>query len=145
VTLEEDDATAMRVIFYVLHHQNDKISTSIVPAAVLNIAVASDKYMLTVALACAGSALTSRHYDHTQGSGHLMTAAFLFRNPHSFRHQSSLAVLSYKGSYLDWLKDDNIRTFLPHKALCKSLDDIFPCHPTSRLYVLTLLHQQPYR
>ncbi|OIW22504.1 btb/poz-like protein [Coniochaeta ligniaria NRRL 30616] len=120
VTLEEDEAESMRTIFYVLHHRNDQVSKEMTAAFVLDLAIASDKYDLGVALWYANTKwLDAAPVHNIVQAGYMLTAAFLFGNADKFEHRSLRMVLYYVESYLELLKDDKISQFLPFKAICK--------------------------
>jgi hypothetical protein len=122
VTLEEDDAEALMIVFYILHHRNEQVPEELSAESILKIAIASDKYDFAVALRFA-----SAHWlGHTNGSsmigiGYLVTAAFLFGMANDFKRESRILMYSFAGSYLQLLKDDKIAQFLPFEAICEWL------------------------
>ncbi|KAH8901877.1 hypothetical protein BR93DRAFT_932708 [Coniochaeta sp. PMI_546] len=120
IPLEEDDASALRTILCVLHHSNTEMpdSATLTPTEILNIAVASDKYDLAVALKYASAQwLKPRDGLGLMDMGRLMTADFLLEDTHMFAAQTVELMLHWNGSYLDLLDDDTIAQFLPFKAI----------------------------
>lgn len=121
ISLEEDDASALRTILCVLHHSNTEVpdSATLTPTEILNIAVTSDKYDLAVALKYASAQwLKPRDGLDLMDMGRLMTADFLLEDTHMFAAQTVELMLHWNGSYLDLFDDDTIAQFLPFKAIC---------------------------
>lgn len=50
ILLVEDNADALRILCFVIHHRNDDVPQSLSPNEVLQIAIEADKYDLTAAL-----------------------------------------------------------------------------------------------
>ncbi|KAB5529047.1 hypothetical protein GE09DRAFT_1253334, partial [Coniochaeta sp. 2T2.1] len=118
VTLEEDDAEAMRTIFCVLHFRDDLVPNKLAPEKVIDIAIECDKYDMTSALR-----YTSAMWLETTSpwtiveAGFILTAAFLFGNDEKFKICSRKLLLFYPQSYLGLLKEDKIGPFLPFTAV----------------------------
>lgn len=119
VTLEEDDADAMLAILYVLHHRNDRVPRDLEPAALIRIAIVSDKYDLAVALQYASERWLVARSENMVDAGYGLTAAFLLGNAGQFKELGRWMMLHCKESYLDLFKEDAIAQFLPFKALCE--------------------------
>lgn len=117
--LEEDDAEAMRTIFYVLHHRNDQVSEDLSAESVLDLAIACDKYDLHVALQYAIEKWLPAGSSSMTEAGYGLTAALFFDHPTSFETLSRSMMRSYEASYLELLKKDKIAQFLPFRTICK--------------------------
>lgn len=121
IPLEEDDASAFRIILCVLHHHNAEVpdSEGLSPTEVLNIAVAADKYDLAVALKFAATEwLKPKKGLDLMDMGRLMTAALLLQDARMFAEQAMDLVLQWSGSYMALLDDAIINQFLPFKSVC---------------------------
>lgn len=87
IPLKEDDASALRTIFCVLHHRNTDVPDpdTLTPKEIVDIAIESDKYDLAVALKYVVPLwLKPRQSPDLLEMGHLMTAALLFENTQLF-------------------------------------------------------------
>ncbi|OIW22505.1 hypothetical protein CONLIGDRAFT_638285 [Coniochaeta ligniaria NRRL 30616] len=119
IPLEEDDASALRTIFCVLHHRNTEVpdSEALTPTEILNIAIASDKYDLAVALKYVSALwLKPKRGLDLMDMGRLMTAALLLEDSRMFAAQTLELILQWHGSYLGLLDDAVIAQFVPFKA-----------------------------
>ncbi|KAB5531432.1 hypothetical protein GE09DRAFT_1228231 [Coniochaeta sp. 2T2.1] len=120
IPLEEDDADALRTIFFVLHHRNREVpaSSTLTPSDILNIAVMSDKYDLAVALEYVRLQwLKPREGLDLLDIGRLATAALLMGDSRMFVAHTMELMLNWEGPYLELLDDEAIGQFLPFKAV----------------------------
>lgn len=119
VQLDEDDAGALHTICCVVHHRNNDLPQVITPLEVLQIAIAADKYDLSVALRFASAQwLQSKgDLDKTE-MGCLLAAAFLFGDTEMFEAHSLALILNYEGSYMEFIADQTLSQALPYEAVC---------------------------
>ena len=118
VALPEDDPFAIFVICCVVHHCNDKVPDSLAPQQLLEVAIAADKYDLSVALKYARPAWLNT----AKGSGpelplvrdgYHLAAAFAFKDPERFAKISFSLMVNHCGSYMALYKEEAIRNTLP--------------------------------
>ncbi|KAK8080121.1 hypothetical protein PG997_007939 [Apiospora hydei] len=114
VELVEDDADAMYAICCVIHHRNDLAPKAISPQQVLQIAIAADKYDLSVALAYARAQwLRSRDIADPTTLAYLMAAARWFDDEPAFIKCGRALVLRCVGSYARLMDDEVLSQMLP--------------------------------
>ena len=119
VSLEEDNPESLRIICNVIHHQNDNVPDKPPPEQVLEIAIETDKYDLTVAMRYAAAQWLERSDTlSTIETGYLMASAFLFDDADRFATHTLELVLNHTGPYLQLLDDGRISQVLPWKTLC---------------------------
>jgi len=121
IPLKEDDASALRTIFCVLHHRNTDVPDpdTLTPKEIVDIAIESDKYDLAVALKYVVPLwLKPRQSPDLLEMGRFMTAALLFQNTQSFAAQTLDLIVHGDGSYMGLLDDESISQFVPFKAIC---------------------------
>jgi hypothetical protein len=121
-SLPEDDAEAMRIICCVIHHRNDLVPRYLEPKSILRIAIGVDKYDLKIAFQSAGSELLKPwclEWDGLDDAGYLLAASFLFDSLDKFGVYTETLVLNHTQSYLDIMKDELVRQFLPFEICCK--------------------------
>ncbi|KAB5529044.1 hypothetical protein GE09DRAFT_974652 [Coniochaeta sp. 2T2.1] len=92
IPVEEDDADALRTIFFVLHHRNREVpaSSTLTPTDIISIAV-------------------------------MATAALLMGDSRMFVAHTLELMLNWEGPYLELLDDEVIGQFLPFKAVCDDI------------------------
>ena len=119
VSLKEDDANALRIIFLVLHHRNTDMEQNLTTIQTFKIAVASDKYDLTVALKHA-----STQWLKVMGGlsflemGHLLAAAFLFKDTHAFASHTLQIMLHSNDDYSELRRSTAFRELIPFEVIC---------------------------
>jgi len=121
VCLEEDDAEAMRIICYVIHHRINDVPQTLSPELIFRIAIGADKYDLAVALGLASSLWLGRVYPMTQDMSdtrYSMLSAYLFRNADVFARHTLSLVLHFTGPYLGLLDDERVGQSIPWKTFC---------------------------
>jgi len=120
IILVEDDAEALRIICCVIHHRNDDVPQTLTPEQVLQIAIAADKYNLTVALRYAiAQWLKYSDIPKMADMGYLMVSALLFSDRDAFANNTLALVLYYTSPYLELFEDEKISQFIPYKMICK--------------------------
>ncbi|KAK8059867.1 hypothetical protein PG996_009797 [Apiospora saccharicola] len=116
VPLAEDDPDALYAIMCVIHHRNDLVPAEISPQELLQIAIAADKYDLSVALTFARAQWLQHQSKDIAVSKYmacLMAAAFLFDNQSNFIEYGQALMLRHAGSYMLRLNDKALRQALP--------------------------------
>ncbi|KEZ42266.1 hypothetical protein SAPIO_CDS6125 [Scedosporium apiospermum] len=109
IRLDEDDADALHTIFCVIHHRNDVVPQDITPLEFLQIAIATDKYDLGIALkyAIAQWQQPQGSLDKT-GAGYLMAAAYALGDSEMFVERTLALILDYEESYYEFLENEMI-------------------------------------
>lgn len=123
VTLDEDNADALRVICCIIHFRNDHVPKSPEPIELFHIAIAADKYGFNLALEFImiqwfKSRPSQDDLDYLD-MGHLLTAAFLFGDTNLFAARTMELIIGYSGSYLDFPEWKVINRIVPWKIFCK--------------------------
>ncbi|RFU34189.1 hypothetical protein B7463_g2175, partial [Scytalidium lignicola] len=100
ILLPEDNATALKFICAIIHHQYEMVPQTLAAGDVLGIAVTADKYDCVKALT-----LASRNWlqpgENKAGDLMLLTAAaYLFQNARAFKEITKAMILNYGGPYL---------------------------------------------
>jgi hypothetical protein len=102
--LPQDDANAMRTICYILHHRNDLVPRHPRTKEILQIAMEVDKYDLSIALKYVSLEwLKPRVNAAREEMGHLLAAAFLFKDTDAFMANTTTLILHYNASYSAFL------------------------------------------
>jgi hypothetical protein len=122
VPLPADDADAMRTICCIIHHRNDLVvPEALTQRAILEIAIAVDKYDLTIALKHASSELVMTQLGSglkMEPVGHLLAAAYLFDNTKAFEECIRELVLDHSESYRVLVNNGIISRILPSVTFC---------------------------
>ncbi|KAH6972716.1 hypothetical protein BKA56DRAFT_526386 [Ilyonectria sp. MPI-CAGE-AT-0026] len=114
VFLVEDNPDAMYVICSILHHCNTNVPEALVAEEVLQIAIAADKYDLSVALKFARAQwLKPRGDEDVVNMAYLMAAAFLFDDTDAVAARSLDLVTRYEETYLTLMDDENVSQIIP--------------------------------
>lgn len=121
LALPEDNASAVKLICAIIHHQNKKVPQSLAAVDVLGIAVTVDKYDFVHALKFA-SEIWLRPGKSDAGDLMLLTAAaYLFQNAQAFNEITRALILNYDSPYLA-LSREEVGSALPWRVFCKSLN-----------------------
>lgn len=119
IFLPEDNAAALENICAIIHHQNSRVSTSLTPDVILDVAIIADKYDCVDVLKFASYHWLRPGKAVPPTSLILLTAAaYLFHIPEAFKELTKALVLDYEGSYLD-LASEEVEPVMPWKAYCK--------------------------
>ncbi|KAH7302862.1 hypothetical protein B0I35DRAFT_365907 [Stachybotrys elegans] len=123
ISLLEDDAQALYIIFCVLHHRNDILPQELSPQQVLQVAIAADKYDVSVALQYVRAQwLKHGQNDNSMDMAYLLAAAFLFDDAVAFEEIAMALILQHRESYVLLLEDSLLAQILTPK-ITDSLND----------------------
>ncbi|KAK3694485.1 hypothetical protein B0T22DRAFT_533525 [Podospora appendiculata] len=105
VMMADDNADAMETIVRVLHGQNDAIKSKLRPEEILEIAIASNKYLLASPLKFALTVwLDCRNVVDPETLVHLAMAAYTIRDAATFSDTTSALLFHHAGSYQDLIR-----------------------------------------
>ena len=119
ISLESDDAEAMRIVCHAIHLRIDVLPAQVKPEEALRLVTVSDKYDLHDALKH-----TIRDYLNTKTKlrkvemGYLMAAAYLFGDTEIFAERTLALILDFNGSYSTFCDDPMIKDILSVKWFC---------------------------
>ncbi|GKU07789.1 btb poz protein [Fusarium langsethiae] len=122
LSLPDDDAAALEIIFSVIHYQNKKVPRTLPACDVLAVAVVADKYGCVDALKFASETWLRISGDEPDNLMLLTAAAYLFNNSQAFNKMTGALVVDYDGPYLA-LCADEMESIMPWKAYWNSRED----------------------
>lgn len=99
IRLPEDNATALRLVCAVIHHENDTIPHELPIHTLLDIAVTADKYDCISALKFASESWLCPDRDKASELLVLTAAAYLYRNATAFRKITKKLILIHNGPF----------------------------------------------
>ncbi|KAF4969905.1 hypothetical protein FSARC_2962 [Fusarium sarcochroum] len=117
LSLPEDNAAALRLICFVIHHQNTDMPQSLTAEDVLAVAVAAEKYDCASALRSASGSWLKTSRSEPGDLVFLATAAYLFQNGQTFKQITRTLKLDYDGPYLD-LFQVKVESLMTWKVSC---------------------------
>lgn len=118
ILLPEENATALRCICAVLHHQIKLIPQIVTVNDILRIAVTANKFGVIDALTFASEFWL---YPPNKGASDLIVlaaAATLFKNTRAFKDITKALILNYGGSYLALSREDVV-SVLGERVFCR--------------------------
>jgi hypothetical protein len=119
ISLESDDAEAMRIVCHAIHFRNDVLPGQIKPEEALRLVTVSDKYDLHDTLKH-----TILDYLNTKTKvtrvemGYLTAAAYLLGDTKIFAERTLALVLDFDGSYTKFFDDPITKDILPFQLFC---------------------------
>ncbi|KAI3573851.1 hypothetical protein IWW34DRAFT_634180 [Fusarium oxysporum f. sp. albedinis] len=116
--LPDDNATALKIVCSIIHHQNEKVPQTLAASDILAIAVVADKYLCMNALKFASETWLRTFGSEPYNLMLLTASAYLFRNAQAFSEITRALVLEYDGSYLA-LRTDEVESIMPWRIFCK--------------------------
>ncbi|KAF4960489.1 hypothetical protein FSARC_10457 [Fusarium sarcochroum] len=120
--LPDDNAVALKMICFILHHQNREVPRSLTARDILAIAVAADKYDCLDALRFASESWLRTSGDEAGNLMLLTAAAYIFQDAQAFKEITRALIIYYDGSYLA-LSLEEVESFMPWRVFCKSRND----------------------
>ncbi|KAF5676958.1 hypothetical protein FDENT_9339 [Fusarium denticulatum] len=118
LSLPDDNATALKIVCSIIHHQNETVPRTLAASDILAIAVVADKYLCTNALKFASETWLRTFGSEPHNLMLLTASAYLFRNAQAFSEITRALVLEYDGSYLA-LRTDEVESIMPWRIFCK--------------------------
>ncbi|KAF9766153.1 hypothetical protein IL306_001467, partial [Fusarium sp. DS 682] len=116
LSLPDDNASALKIICSIIHHQNKKVPRTLSAGDVLAVAVAADKYDCMDALKFASESWLGTFGDTPDNLMLLTAAAYRFRDAQAFKEITRALVLNYDGPYLA-LYTDEVESIMPWKVV----------------------------
>ncbi|APA05238.1 hypothetical protein sscle_01g000080 [Sclerotinia sclerotiorum 1980 UF-70] len=101
LSLPEDNAAALEIIFAIIHHQNNEVSRAIPARRVLDVAITTDKYDFINAMKLASETLLRTKKRGADDLMFLTAAAYLFQNAQAFKKITKALILKYPAPYLN--------------------------------------------
>lgn len=99
IMLPEDDATALKIICSVIHHQNDEIPEELPARVILAVAIAANKYGCIRALHFASKSWLRPDQVPIEDSVLLAAAAYRLGNATAFRNITKGMILNHAGPF----------------------------------------------
>lgn len=118
ILLPEEDATALRCICAILHHQRTLVPQLTTVHDVLRVALTAKKFGVVEALTYANEFWLCPLNKEASDLIVLVAAASLFQNAKAFRNITKALVLNYGGSYLALSSEDAV-SVLGERIFCK--------------------------
>ncbi|KAL7909984.1 hypothetical protein GGI35DRAFT_468975 [Trichoderma velutinum] len=117
LSLPEDNAAALKIICFIIHHQNSEVPQTLAAGDVLAVAVTADKYDCVEALRFASESWLRTTRDKAGNLMLLTAAAYLFQNAQAFKEITKALILDYDGPYLT-LSCREVESAMSWKVFC---------------------------
>ncbi|KAK2057686.1 hypothetical protein LY76DRAFT_593972 [Colletotrichum caudatum] len=117
IFLPEDNAVALKIICYIIHHENRNIPHTLAAGDILAVAVTADKYDFVHALKFASESWLRSSGDEVGNLMLLTAAAYLFQNAKAFKEITRALVLDHDGPYLA-LSCEEVESAMTWRVFC---------------------------
>ncbi|KAH5617660.1 hypothetical protein HBI23_251470 [Parastagonospora nodorum] len=118
ILLPEDNATSMRLICAIIHHQNQDVPDNLSARNILGVAVAADKYDCVLALRFASENWFHGRNEEAGDQVVLAAAAYLLQNGKAFREITKTMILTHNGPYHK-LCSAEVESVMDWKVFCE--------------------------